>query len=169
MRRFWSGTGGQEAVEYALLSIGVLIPMIFAIVFTAEILWIWHSVVDFTRDGARYAATHCWQSDTTNVTNYMTTHVPRMIDMDQFQNGTAQITVQYYQRDPNTGLLAEFACENGECSTSCVPDTVTVSVTNYRFGRFVNFLKLPPVTLPDFRASVAGGSAGCDETGSCLP
>ena len=30
------------------------------VIFVAEMLWVWHSVVDFTRDGARYAATHCW-------------------------------------------------------------------------------------------------------------
>ena len=87
MRRLWRDRSGQEVVEYAILSAGVIIPMTFAIIFVAEMFWVWHSVVDFTRDGARYAATHCWQADGGNVTNYMTTHVPRMIDMDQFQAG----------------------------------------------------------------------------------
>lgn len=168
MRRLWREGSGQEVVEYAVLAAGVIIPMTFAIIFVAEMFWIWHSVVDFTREGARYAATHCWQADTTNVMNYMTTHVPRMIDMDQFQSG-ATITVQYFGRDPETGELVDFSCEQGECSTGCVPDAVTVSVTNYEFRRFVGYLGLPPVTLPDFRASMAVGSAGCDETGNCLP
>jgi len=169
MRRFWKGGEGQEVVEYALLAAGVLVPMVFAIIFTAEMFWVWHSVVDFTREGARYAATHCWQSGAGNVTNYMTTHVPAMIDMDQFQSGAATITVEYFARDPETGTLASFACDGGECSTGCVPDAVTVSVTNYEFRRFVSYLGLPAVPLPDFRASMAVGSAGCDETGTCLP
>lgn len=168
MRRFWRNRSGQEVIEYAVLSAGVIIPMTFAIIFVAEMFWVWHSVVDFTREGARYAATHCWQGDGGNVVNYMVTHVPRMIDMDQFQ-GAATITVQYYGRDPETGALVDFVCEEGECTTACVPDAVTVSVTNYEFRRFVGYLGLPGVTLPDFRASMAMGSAGCDETGNCLP
>ncbi len=77
--------------------------------------------------------------------------------------------MQYFGRDPETGELIDFSCEQGECSTGCVPDAVTVSVTNYEFRRFSGYLGLPPVTLPDFRASMAVGSAGCDETGNCLP
>lgn len=169
MRGFWRDRGGQEVVEYALLAAGVLIPMIFGTLFVAEVFWVWHSVVDFTRDGARYAATHCWQADTGNVQLYMNTHVPRMIDMDQFQGGSAIITVSYFSRDPETGDMVDFACDAGECSTGCVPDAVTVSVTNYEFRRFFGALGLPPVTLPDFKTSMAVGSAGCDETGNCLP
>jgi hypothetical protein len=169
MRRFWTSGDAQETVEFALLAAGVLIPMVFGIIFVGEIFWVWHSAVDFTRDGARYAATHCWQADGGNVTNYMITHVPRMIDMDQFQTGAAAITVQYYMRDPETGLLSDFSCDSGECSTGCVPDSVTVSVTNYEFRRFVAYLGLPSVPLPDFRTSMAVGSGGCDETGNCLP
>jgi hypothetical protein len=169
MGDFRRADGGQELVEYALVTAGVTIPLVFAIIFTAEIFWVWHSVVDYTREGARYAATHCWQADSANVVNYMTSHVPRMIDMDQFRNGAATITVRYQARDPESGGLVDFACENAECSTGCIPDVVTVSVTNYQFRRFVVPLGLPPVTLPDFRASVAMGGAGCDESGSCTP
>lgn len=156
--------------EFALLYAGVILPLSFAIVFTAEILWIWHSVVDFTRDGARYAATHCWQPGGGNVSNYMRTHVPRMIDMDQFQNGQAEIAIDYFSRDPDTGSLTEFSCDSGECSAACIPDMVTVRVTNYEFRRFVSFLGLPPVPIPDFRTSAPIESAGCDpEQGTCLP
>ena len=41
---------------------GILRPLTFALIFTAQLLWIWHSVNDFTRQGAGYAATHCWES-----------------------------------------------------------------------------------------------------------
>src|SRR5690348_7315842 len=105
MRRLRSNSG-QATVEYAILYAGVILPLTFAIVFAAEMLWVWHSAVDFTREGARYAATHCWTASADNVTAYMRTHVPRMIDMDQFQLGQAQIAVRYLARDPATGSLA---------------------------------------------------------------
>ena len=63
-RQSWSGPvrrrgeSGQTTVEYGLLYAGVILPLTFAIIFAAEMLWVWHSVVDFTRNGAQYAATH---------------------------------------------------------------------------------------------------------------
>ena len=161
--------GGQATLEFALLYAGVILPLTFMLIFVAEMLWIWHSVTDFTRDGARYAATHCWQADTSNVLDYMTTHVPRMIDMDQFQQGAAGITVQYFARDPDSGVLTDFTCDAGDCTTNCIPDAVTVSVTTYQFTRFSSFFRLPAVALPDLHASMPMGGAGCDETGTCLP
>jgi len=66
---------------------------------------VWHSVADFTRDGARYAApTAGWpMQQRRRPGGYMPTHVPPMIDMDQFQTGAAGIQVQYFQADPATG------------------------------------------------------------------
>src|SRR5205085_1883831 len=93
---------GQATVEYALLTAGVIIPLTFGLIYATQILWIWHSVTDFTRDGARYASTHCWQASGDNVQNYMKTHVPLMVDQDQFQNGTAQIDISYSSLDPST-------------------------------------------------------------------
>src|SRR5207249_2763537 len=112
MRR--RNSSGQATVEFALIYAGAILPLSFMVIFVAEMLWVWHSVVDFTRDGARYAATHCWQADGSNVQAYMQSHVPRMIDMDQFQNGSAGITVQYFSRDPDTGSLTDFSCDGGE-------------------------------------------------------
>jgi hypothetical protein len=68
---------GQALTEFAVLYAGVVLPLTFMIVFVSEMLWVWHSVVDFTRDGARYAATHCWMADAGNVAGtggYMPTH-----------------------------------------------------------------------------------------------
>lgn len=169
MQRF-GDESGQTLVEYAVLYAGVILPLTFAIVFMGEMLWVWHSVVDYTRDGARYAASHCWESTGDNVRTYMQTHVPRMIDMDQFQQGQAQITVQYFAADPATGALSDFSCSSGDCTVDCVPDAVTVSVTSYQFAHFQNFLHLPPVVIPDFRTSLPMESNGCDpEQGACLP
>jgi len=71
---------GQALVEFALAWGAVILPLTFMIIFTSELLWIWHSVADFTRDGARYAATHCWQGDGSNVVSYMKANLPPMPD-----------------------------------------------------------------------------------------
>ena len=158
---------GQATVEFALMYGAVIVPLLFGIVFVAQIYWIWHSMVEFTRDGARYAATHCWQSDAQNVIQYMQTHVPPNIDIAAFQaGGSAQINVQYFQRDPDSGQLTPFAC-GSDCSPNCVPDTVTVSVTNYQFQHYSTLLK--SVAMPPFPTSQAIGGNGCDQTGVCTP
>lgn len=160
---------GQATLEYAILTAGVIVPVTFGLIYAAQLLWIWHSVSDFTRDGARYASTHCWQASGGNVTNYMKTHVPPMVDQDQFQNGTAIIEVDYFSVDPATGALNAFSCDT-ECSTACIPDTVTVSVGNYEFRGFVGYLGLPPVQMPNFQTSFAIEGAGCDpDQATCLP
>ena len=162
---------GQSSVEFALMYSAVILPLTFMIVFVSEMLWIWHSVVDFTRLGATYAATHCWMGDGSNVTKYMTENVPRMIDMDQFQNGKAGLQVSYFSLDPTTGQLSPFACASGaDCSANCIPDAVSVSVTSYQFSKGLEtFFKLPAVTIPPFATNMPMQSAGCDESGNCLP
>ncbi len=42
----------QASIEFALLYSAVILPLTFMVVFVSEMLWVWHSVVDFTRDGA---------------------------------------------------------------------------------------------------------------------
>lgn len=165
-----SRRAGQSAVEFALLYSAVILPLTFGIVYVAEMYWVWHSASEFTREGARYAATHCWQPDGQNVVNYMQTHVPVNIDLSQFQTGgSAQINLQYFSRDPAGGQLVPFTCD-GTCSPTCIPDTVNVNVTNYEFRRFVSFLGLPPVVMPTFPVSVPMQGAGCDpEQNACLP
>lgn len=164
-----SNRSGQATVEYALLLGGVVIPATFGLIYVAQLLWIWHSVTDFAREGARYATTHCWQADSGNVLNFMKTHVPPMIDQDQFQNGPVEIDVNYFSRDADTGVLSAFSCD-GECSTACIPDTVTVHILNYQFRNFFGYLGLQPVQMPDFQMSMAMESAGCDpDQGVCLP
>jgi len=87
----------------------------------------------------------------------------------QIKNGPAQISVAYFSKDPDTGQLAPFQCDS-DCTTGCIPDTVTISVTGFQFGTFFTALGLPPVTIPDFRTSLAMEGAGCDpEQGVCLP
>ena len=153
---------GQAALEFALLYGGVILPLTFGLVYVAEMYWVWHSMVEFTRDGARYAATHCYQTDTQNVISYMQSHVPANIDQLQLQSGGAAIiVVNYQQLDPTTGILGPVACDGG-CSTDCVPDAVTVSVTNYQFNRFVGYLHLPPIPLPPFPTSMPVESNGCN-------
>ena len=160
---------GQATLEFVLSWSAVVLPLTAGIIFVSQILWIWHSVNEFTRQGASYAATHCWMSSAGNVVEFMRANVPATVNREQFQNGPAQIDITYAGRDADTGILAPFQCDT-ECSTACVPDTVTVSVTNYQFRAFVTALGLPPVILPGFRTSLPMEGAGCDpEQGVCLP
>jgi hypothetical protein len=156
---------GQATFEFVLVYGAVIVPVIFGILYLAQLLWIWHSVVEFTRDGARYAATHCWQPGAQNVIQYMQTHVPPNVDQAEFQSGgSAQINVEYMQVDPSSGQLAAFNCAAGSL---CEPDAVTVSVTNYQFQHYVSLLK--SITMPPFPTSQAMGGAGYDQTAVCTP
>jgi hypothetical protein len=152
---------GQAITEFAVLYAGVILPLTFMTIFVAEALWIWHSVVDFTRDGARFAVTHyCEAPDGSNVVTYMQSHVPPMIDQAQFQaSGTATVQVQYLDATGQT-----FA--QGDCA-DCVPDSVSVSVANYTFGRLAGFLKLPGIPIPPFTTNLPMESAGLDPTLGC--
>jgi len=157
---------GQATVEFALLYGTVMVPLLFGIIYVAQLLWVWHSIVEFTRDGARYAATHCWEAGGLNVMQYMQANVPPNIDQIEFQSGgSAQINVQYFQVDPTSGQLGDF----GGCAAGslCEPDAVTVSVTGYQFQHYVLLLK--SIAIPPFPTSQAMGSAVYDQTGVCTP
>ena len=87
---------GQVTVEFALTWVGVLLPLTMGLIFTSQILWIWHGVNEYTRLGASYATTHCWMSSASNVTDFMRQNVPPIVSQDQFQSGGVQINVNYF-------------------------------------------------------------------------
>jgi hypothetical protein len=165
-RNHRSARSGSITVEFAMVFVGILAPVTFGFIFTAQLLWIWHSVNDWTRQGAGYAATHCWESSAANVISFMQSNVPAMPYQAQFQSGPAQIIVSYFAEDPTTGILTPFSC-SGDCSTGCIPDVVTVSVANFQYQPFS---MVSPIALPNFQATTAMQSCGCDpETGICTP
>ncbi len=166
-RRRYHARSGQAVTEFALLYAGVVLPLTFIVIVVAQMLWIWHSVVDFTRFGARYAATHCYMGDGSNVVSWMESNAPPMIDQNQFQTGAAGITVQYYSKNPD-GSLAPFGGCDATCSPDCIPDAVSVAVTSYQYTRFSGYFQLPPVIIPRFTTTIPMESAGCDETGTCV-
>src|ERR1700674_4702969 len=86
---------GQTTVEFARAFAGVVLPITLAVIFTSQLLWVWHSVNDFTRQGASYATTHCWESSQGNVVDFMSSNIPPMVGRDQFQSGPVQINDTY--------------------------------------------------------------------------
>jgi len=155
---------GQALIEFTVLYAAVILPLTFMAIFVAEMLWVWHGVQDFTRDGARYAATHCWTADGGNVLAYMESHVPAILDQQIFRSGDAGISIQYF----SDGGTTPFTSDN--CSGLCVPEVVSVSITNYQFLRFASFMRQPPVKIPPFTTVVPMESAGFqDESGVCVP
>ena len=164
MRRGKNRRAGQALTEFAILYAGVVLPLTFMTIFVAQALWVWHSVADFTRDGAHFAATHC-ATDGTNVIAYMQSHVPPMIDQAQFQSGTVAIQVQYFTiaADGTSTAFDANACG------SCVPDAVSVSITGYEFSRMAAFFRTGGPVLPPFTTNLPMESGGFqDASGSCV-
>ena len=86
------------------------------------------------------------------------------------KTGLADLTINYYARDLTSGTITDFTCDAGDCTAGCIPDLVTVHVSTYQFKTFLSYLGIPAVTIPDFSATTAMESAGCDpEQGVCLP
>ena len=152
---------GQQLAEFAISYAFLFLPLSMMIIFTAQLLWVWHSAVEYTRAGARYASTHCYQAGGTNVITYMRANVPPMPDRDLFRDGSAELEVTYYQRDSTTGELGEFTCPGSDCSRDCVPDMVRVRIVNYQFRGLQSYFGLPPVSLPNFQTSLPVESIGC--------
>ena len=161
---------GQTAVEFTLVYGLVLLPLTFMLVFACQMLRVWHSVAEWTRNGAKYAATHCFQTDGSNVKQWMREHVPLMVDINRFREGEVEINVGYFNADPQTGELTAFTCDGAECTPECIPQAVRVTVSSYEFRRMFDVLGLPAVPLPDFRTAASMEGAGCNpEEQTCLP
>ncbi|MBM3810513.1 MAG: pilus assembly protein [Acidimicrobiia bacterium] len=170
MRRAEEQRSGAATVEYAMVFAGVILPITSMLIFTGQLLWVWNSAVDYTREGARYAATHCYQGGGANVVSYMRENTPIMFDRQRFRDGQAEIEVTYFGRNAESGELEEFSCDGAECSRECVPDSVRVRIVNYQFTAFLSYLGLPPVTMPDFQTTLPIESAGCSaDSEECLP
>ena len=168
-RRARRAGSGQAAMEFALLYSAVILPFTLILIFVSEMLWTWHTAVDFTRSIAQFAATHCWQADNSgsNVIGWATSHVPPMIDRDQFQSNAAGITVAYFTQNADG---SQTAFDGGTCNGgACVPDLVSVSISSYRFTRLSSFFRLGDVIMPAFTTVVPMESGGYqDASGVCV-
>jgi len=161
---------GATTVEFALAYGLILLPLTFMFVFACQMLWVWHSVAEWTRAGAKYAATHCFQTGGDNVRNWMRANVPRMVDQERFRQGEVEVNVEYFVQDPATGAPTAFECQAADCSVECIPDQVRITVAAYEYRRMFDVLGLAPVPLPDFRTTVSMEGAGCNaEEATCLP
>jgi hypothetical protein len=161
---------GQAAVEMALALVAVIIPITFGLIAFTEIAWTYHALAAVTRQGAQYAATHCFQDDSgSNVVSWMEAHAPAFPDRALMASGGIQIQVNYWMHDSDTHQSIAFSCGGG-CSPDCVPDSVTVSIVGYQFSHFFSLLGLRPLQVPPFSTTVAiESSGGNPETGVSSP
>jgi len=153
---------GQATVEMALALVAGIVPLTLGLIAFGEISWTYHALATLTRQGARYAATHCWQDESgSNVVNWMQANAPPFPDRPQLATGGVQIQVNYWTHDPTTHQSVPFSCAGG-CSPQCVPDSVTVSISGYQFNHFLPLLGLQPLQVPPFSTTVEIESAGGD-------
>lgn len=157
-----TGSRGQASVEMALTLVAGILPLTLGLIAFAEIAWTYHALATLTRQGARYAATHCWQDDAgSNVVTWVQANAPAFPDRAQLVSGGIQIQVNYWTHDPITNQSIPFSCGGG-CSSQCVPDSVTVGIGGYQFNHFLTQLGLQPLQVPPFSTTVEVQSAGGD-------
>src|SRR2546427_374705 len=124
---FRKNSRGQATVEMALAMIAGVVPLTLGLIAFTEIAWTYHALVTLTREGARYAATHCWRDDGSNVITWMQANAPPFPDRSQLASGGV-IQVSYWMHDPVNHESVRFSCSDA-CSAECVPDSVTVSIS----------------------------------------
>ncbi len=153
----------------ALIMMTIMIPLTLGIVAIADVVWTYHALVTLTRQGARYAATHCFQEDNgPNVTDWMKANAPPFLDKPNIGT-TLQIQVNYWTHDFANNQSVAFSC-GAACTPTCVPDAVTVSISNYQFTHLLPLLHLQPLQVPAFSTTVEVQSAGGDpELGISVP
>jgi hypothetical protein len=147
-----------------------IIPLTFGLIAFSELAWTYHALATLTRQGARYAATHCWQDDSgSNVVTWMQSNAPPFPDRPMLVSGAIQLQVSYWMHDPVTHRSEPFTCGGG-CSPDCVPDSVTVSIVGYQFNHFFPLLGLGSLEVPPFATTVEiQGAGGNPETGISSP
>ena len=161
---------GQATVETALALVFGIIPLTFGLIAFSELAWTYHALATLTRQGARYAATHCWQDESgSNVVTWMQSNAPPFPDRPLLVSGGIELQVRYFMHDPVSHLSVPCTCGGG-CSPDCVPDSVTVSINGYQFNHFFPFLGLGPLQIPSFATTVEiQGAGGNPETGVSSP
>jgi hypothetical protein len=151
---------GQATVEMAIALAFIVIPVTLALLAFIELAWTYHALTTLTRQGARYAANHCWQDSAgSNVVTWMQENSPMFPDRAQLASGGIQIQVSYWRHDAETHTSVAFEC-GGSCSSECVPDAVTVSIVGYTFNHFLPMLGFSPIQVPPFSTTVEIQSAG---------
>jgi hypothetical protein len=151
---------GQASVEFAIALALIVVPITLALLAFIELAWTYHALTTLTRQGARYAANHCWSdSSGSNVASWMQQNAPMFPDRAQLTSGAIQIQISYWRHDLETHTSVPFECGGG-CSAECVPDSVTVSIVGYSFNHFLPLLGLQPLQVPPFSTTIEMQSAG---------
>lgn len=170
MRRNRFNCRGQATIETALALVVGILPLTIALLAFAEIAWTYHALTALTRQGAQYAATHCFADSTgSNVVNWMVANAPAFPDRPLLATGGIPIQVQYWTNDSSTHTTGPVICAP-DCSSQCIPDSVTVSINGYSFTHFLPYFGFAPLQVPTFSSTVEiEGNGANPETGVSLP
>ena len=150
---------GQASVETVLAIVFGVLPLSLGFLAFAELAWTYHALATLTRQGAQYAATHCWEDGADNVVTWMKANSPIFPDRPLLQSGAITIQVNYWTHNLDNDDSEPFSCSATLCG-ECVPDSVTVSIAGYQFNHFLTALGLPPFQIPSFATTLEVESAG---------
>src|SRR5689334_11256043 len=98
--RFTRSHRGQATLETVIALVVGIVPLTFGLIAFSELAWTYHALATLTRQGAQYAATHCFQDDNgSNVVSWMQSNSPAFPDRQQLVGGAIQIQVSYWTLD----------------------------------------------------------------------
>lgn len=121
---------GVAAVEFALILMFVLLPMLFGVIEMGRLLWTWNAATEATRLGARIAIVCDPYTSEAMIEAHMRTRLATL---------TAANVIITYQNPP----LADNTCNSGTCKA------VNVRLSGYTHDTIIPFVPMS-LTLPPF-------------------
>ena len=141
----WTGNPekGQALLEFAAVTL-VFFILVFGIIEFGRALWTWNTIVQATREGARYAVVAIPTSGDTEIMKVVAYNDP---------NATAS-SIPVVPGLTEANVRVRYLNNDGTAAANkIVADLIEVSVINYRFT-FLDSILGPQIALPPFTTSL---------------